>query len=283
MKSIISLILVLFAQVLAAQENPTEGAKPIVEEGKMLYRSEMASWLGTDLFLESYEERSNIGGYFSYAMGDRTRCVFFSLEDLPVIIGAIEFDSTFQVETAELDLNERSFSPLERDLFEIRNKALTEIQSDTLFKMYQNTNLNLIPLIWKGEKKVYVLTGPEIGGVVVFGNDYLITFDEGNHLLSKKALHRNLIPIYYGQEHAEGEEPVGAMHSHLPETGSYITATDICTLMLYSKYANWKTHSVVSERYINIWDCETNSLVVVKKDAFEKIEKDQKERKKEKD
>jgi hypothetical protein len=37
------------------------------------------------------------------------------------------------------------------------------------------------------------------------------------------------------------------MHSHLPETGDFITPTDICTLMPYEKFANWKTHNVVSK------------------------------------
>lgn len=52
----------------------------------------------------------------------------------------------------------------------------------------------------------------------------------------------------------EGEQET-TIHSHLPETGDYITATDICTLMLYEKAAKWKSHNVVSEKFLNIWDC----------------------------
>ena len=37
-------------------EQPYKKAQPIVEEGKLLYRSEMASWYGTDLFLANYKE-----------------------------------------------------------------------------------------------------------------------------------------------------------------------------------------------------------------------------------
>jgi hypothetical protein len=29
----------------------------------------------------------------------------------------------------------------------------------------------------------------------------------------------------------------GAMQCHLPEIGAFLTATDICTLMLYEKFA----------------------------------------------
>jgi hypothetical protein len=73
------------------QKNPTEEAQPIVAEGKLLYRLEMASWYGTDLFLENYKKRENIGGYFSYSDNDISNCIFFSKSDNPKVIGTISF------------------------------------------------------------------------------------------------------------------------------------------------------------------------------------------------
>lgn len=258
-----------------SQKNPTEEAKPIVAEGKLLYKSEMASWYGTDLFLEKYNNRENIGGYFSYTEKDISKCIFFSKTDNPKVIGSIAFDSTYNVKTAKIDLTERVFTKNENDLYQLRKIALSEVNSDTLFKNYKNTNLNLIPLINGKEKKVYVLTGPQQNGVVIFGNDYLLTFDKNNKLKLKKQLHKNLIPIYFGEEEEEEKEVEGAMHSHLPETGDFITATDICTLMLYEKFAKWKTHNVVSEKYLNIWNCETDQLIVLPMKAFKDIIEDQ--------
>ncbi|MBS1743765.1 MAG: hypothetical protein JST81_12090 [Bacteroidetes bacterium] len=262
---IISLLLQLHAM---AQENPTLLAQPIVAEGKRLYASEMASWYGTDLFVAAYKNRENIGGYFSYTIGDTSKCIFFSRAENPVVIGTIGFDSTYNVAKAKLSIAERNFTSLENDLYTIRKIALEAIVKDTLFKRYRNTNLNLIPLIYNNEKKLYVLTGPEQSGVVIFGNDYVIEFDAQNKIVSKKQLHRNLIPIEYGAVQKDGEEVVGAAHSHLPETGDFITATDICTLMLYEKIAKWKQHNVISAKYLNIWNCETNQLVVVPRDSI---------------
>ena len=282
MKKIQIFIILLINVGTLFSQNPTEKAQPIAEEGKLLYQSEMASWHGTDLFLERYDKRENIGGYFSYSENDAVKCVFFSRDSLPIVIGTITFDTTFRINTALVDLNERNLSKKETDLFVIRRAALIEIQTDTLFKTYENTNLNLIPLVKGNEKKVYVLTGPKVSGVVIFGNDYLISFDENNNVISKRALHKNIIPIYYGAEQNEGEDVFGAMHSHLPETGEFITPTDICTLMMYSKYANWKTHHVVSKEYLNVWNCETNSLTVVPMGTIDKISKDQDKRQKKK-
>jgi hypothetical protein len=282
MKKAMTLLLTLLSLSLFGQNNPTAEAQPIVAEGKLLYKSEMASWYGTDLFMENYKKNENIGGYLSYTENEKAICIFFSKEDKPKVIGTITFDSTYNLKTANLSLQEREFTGPENDLYEIRKLALSEINTDTLFKTYKNTNLNLIPLITGKEKKVYVLTGTESNNVVIFGNDYLLTFDENNKLLIKKQLHKNIIPVNYGGKEQENQKAVGAMHTHLPETGEFMTATDICTLMLYEKFAKWEQHIVVSEKYMNIWSCKTDQLTVIPRDAIDKINKD-KEKKGKKD
>lgn len=124
------------------------------------------------------------------------------------------------------------------------------------------------------------MTAPKTSGLVLFGNDYLLTFDANYTLLSKKMLHANLIPIEYGNE---TEQVEGTIHSHLPETGDFITATDICTLMLYAEYTQWKYHNVVSEKYVNIWNCKENTLGVVTVDSLDKIDKKSEKQKKKKE
>lgn len=273
MKNNFTFLILLLSIAVFAQDDLEAKTKPIIAEGKLLYKSEMASWYGTDLFLENYKQRENIGGYFSYTEAEINKCVFFSNAESPKVIGTISFDDSYNLEKAKTDLTERTFTKTEYDLYEIRKIALREIQSDTLFKTYSNTALNLIPLISSNEKKVYVLTGPQTSGVVIFGNDYLMTFDNENKLILKKQLHKNIIPINYKGDAAEGKTQVSTIHSHLPETGDFITATDICTLMLYEKFTTWKTHNVVSKNYLNIWDCETNELKVISMSTIDKINK----------
>lgn len=71
------LLLTLLAVTAFGQKSLTEKTEPVVTEGKLLYKSEMASWYGTDLFLEAYKQRENIGGYFSYTENEIAKCVFF--------------------------------------------------------------------------------------------------------------------------------------------------------------------------------------------------------------
>ena len=273
----LTILLTLFTISVFGQKNQEEQAAQIVAEGKLLYKTEMASWYGTDLFLERYKDRENIGGYFSYTEKEFAKCVFYSKAATPKVIGTISFDSTYSLESAQTDLNERDFSTLENDLYQIRKTAAEELNTNKggFFKFYQHTSPNIIPLINGAEKKVYILTGPKKSDVVIFGNDYLLMFDQNNKLISKKQLHQNIIPISYSNA-AQGE--VVEMHTHLPETGELITATDICTLMLYEKFANWTTHNVVSKKYLSIWDCKTDELLILPMSTVKKINKDQEKR-----
>ena len=274
MKRILFLLLTFVSLSAVAQTDLQTRIKTVVDEGKRLYRSEMASWYGTDLFLGNYKSRANVGGYFSYTTKEEvSKCIFFSKADKPRVIGTISFDKTFNPELAKIDLNEREFTTLENDLYAIRKIALTIINTDTLFKKYSNTDLNLIPLVYNNEKKVYVLTGPKQGGAVIIGKDYLLSFDSNNQQTGKKALHKNIIPVPYAGKQSDGTEIVSTLHSHLPETGDIITSTDICTLMLYEKYAKWKTHKVVSQKYLSTWDCAKDELTVMTMEEVEKMKK----------
>ncbi len=252
-------------------------AQEITEEGKFLYRLEMAAWHGTDIFLESFKEKARIGGYFTYIEKDTPKCLFFSKGDIPKVIGVVSFGDIKVVETVTIDFKERDFKQDEKELYTMRTTALQEIQQDTLFKKYTNTNFNLIPVIYKDERKVYVLTGPKKEGVVLFGNDYLMVFDKQDNLLEKKEIHRNLIPIKFEmEEQDESKKIVASVHSHAVETGEFITPTDICTLMLYGKFTGWKRHIVISENYVSIWDCISESLVIMTTEEYERMRDEEK-------
>lgn len=254
-----------FAQL--SIEELRKKAIPIVEEGKKLYQSEMASWYGTDLFLEVFQDRPAIGGYFSYDEGDAAKCIFYSKGEQPRVIGTISFESTYDPKKAVMSLTKRDFTSQEQALYQIRSNALTLVRTDTLFKHFKNTDLNLIPIISNGEKKVYVLTGPKQTGIIIIGNDYRITYDKDNHVKEKKQLHKNILSFQYGSN----DSTIESTHTHLPSTGDFITPTDICTLMLYEKFTTWKRHSVISKDYLSIWDCTTDKLSIIPMELIEKI------------
>lgn len=272
MKRLILTVLVLFSVHTFSQIGLDKIAKDIEEQGKELYRLETAAWHGTDIFLENFKNRERIGGYFSFIEKNTPKCLFFSRDIEPKVIGVISFGDIKLVETATIDYKERDFRPYEQDLYEIRAKAIEQVNQDTLYKKYSNTNLNLIPVIMNGKKEVYILTAPTTHGSVLFGNDYLLTFDENNNLIDQEVLHKNLIPVSY--ENKEENISIASVHSHSAGTGDFITPTDICTLMLYCPYTTWKQHIAVSKNYASVWDCETESLRIYTREQFIEIEEE---------
>jgi hypothetical protein len=245
-------------------------ADSISNEGKALYKSEWTSWYGTDIFSGKCKERRAMsGGYISYDTGQGLNNIFFSKGQNPVVLATISFGYDLNSNNYKLDTVNRKFSPVESELYTIRQTALAEINKDTLFKRYNHTSLNLVPIIHNNSKRVYVLTGAEVNGVVILGNDYLIDFDQNNSIVSKKRLHKNIIPIEYGKD--SSNVVVASMHTHLPESGEFITATDICTLMLYDKFTTWNQHIVMSKNFTSIWDCKKNMLAILTKEAWEKM------------
>ena len=272
-KLIISYALLLFALKASAQHKDTQRiTDSIVNEGKALYRSEWASWYGTDIFLaQCKEKRSSIGGYISYETPTGLNNVFFSKGNEPVALATTSFGNDFNEKNYKLDTIKRKLSVSEKELISIRQAVVKRMGTDTIFKYFNNTELNPIPFIKNGIKKVYILTGPKANGVVIFGNDYLISFNKQNDITDIKRLHKNLIAIPYHQATADSSKTEqAAVHSHLPETGDFITATDICTLMLYEKYTTWKQYYVFSKNYVSIWDCKKNELFEMTTEAWKK-------------
>lgn len=195
MRKLYLLIFIILGFLVTAQDLQTI-AKEIKEEGIKLYRSEMASWYGTDVFLANYKNNENIGGYFSYIKDNVPVCIFFSKENK--VIGSVAFPASYNPKDFKLDLTTRDFTDVERKYFNIRQKALQRIKADTIFRAYQNTNLNLIPIVDErknGQNKVYILTGTTQNNLVLFGNDYLVTFNKNNEIEKPERLHNSLIAM----------------------------------------------------------------------------------------
>ncbi len=275
----LSLVVSLFALLggATAQHDLPREAAEAVRVGRLLYASEQASWNGTDLFMERFpQKRDRIGGYLSYANGTGTTCLFFTAGDQPRSLARFTFDGSFNKATAVIDTSSGPLTADEEALRAMRSAALVLIRSDDLFVLYEKMNFNLIPLMDRGERSVYVLCGPTENGVMLFGNDYLIELDKNNKVRSRRKLHNNLIPVEFTSK--EGVDIIASTHSHVKETGDFITATDVCTLLLYSPFAPMTQHYVMSDKAVSIWDCRAHQLTVVDRKAWDRINKDQQER-----
>lgn len=276
----LSLLLICSAFTASAQKKDLAAIEnAIVSEAKVLYNSEWASWYGTDIFLAVCKDKANTqGGYLSYDDGKGMVNIFYSNDSIPKVIATISFGYNFDQNKYGLDTLKRGFNKQEKELYNLRKAALQHINTDTTFKNYNNTTLNPVPVIYKGKKKVYVLTGTNVNGVVIFGNDYRIDFDDKDRITEVTKMHNSIIPIYHSNKNETDSAKimVASMHSHVKGKDEFITVTDICTIMLYAKFTTWRTCYVLSDSYVSIWDVNKRALVIMTREAWDNIGKNEK-------
>jgi len=252
----------------------------ILDEGKLLFRLEKASWYGTDDFLVRFPNKlDSIGGYLSY-VNDKNQVIniFFKMGNTNHIFVRYQFDSIPEAKPITIDSLNYVATQTEIDLITIRQDALQKISdnSDNFFTFYKNTSFNLIPLITKGERKVFILTGPQISNLVIIGNDYLLTYDNKNRFVKKEKIHQSMLQYPYKSDKSDYKLET-TYHSHV--LSDCISSTDICTLLLYKDFVEWKQHYVISKKYVSIFDLEKENLVIITKKAWDKISKHRNEKK----
>jgi hypothetical protein len=244
----------------------------ILKEGQLLFRSEKASWYGTDEFLSKYPNlRDSIGGYLSYEGDDHHEFNIILTRENPFrILARLEFDSLPREKPISIDMTNRNPTQKERDLIIIRQDALNQIRSNSnhFFSLYTNTSFNLIPVISASERNVYVVTASTQSGVVIIGNDYLLKYDSQNKFISRKKIHNSMIQL---PAKNDTMDVTATMHSHV--ISKFIDPTDICTLLLYKDFVDWKQHLVISKKYVSIFDLDKQNLVILKRKTWDKINK----------
>lgn len=268
----IALILLLLSfnvTTLLAQPNSDK----VLKEGQLLFHLEKASWHGTDEFLSKFpEKRDRIGGYLSYEGDDGfIYNIFFDKNKHNEIIARFQFDNLPLSTPRFIDTLKHVPTQKEKDLITIRQDALERVNSnsDHFFTFYENTSYNFIPLITGNERIVYIITGPQTSGVILIGNDYLLKYNSENKFISKEKIHNSLVPI--STDIDSEDQTIATMHSHV--ISDIIDPTDICTLLLYKDFVEWKPHYVISKNYVSIFDVEKEELLIMKRKVWEKIAK----------
>lgn len=86
--------------------------------------------------------------------------------------------------------------------------------------------------------------------------------DRKNNFKDKSEIHNSMLQFFYKSENGENEI-TSSYHSHA--LSEYISSTDICTLLLYREFVEWKQHLVISEKEVSIFNLEQETLVTMKR------------------
>ena len=85
--------------------------------------------------------------------------------------------------------------------------------------------------------------------------------------LTKEKLHNSLIELQSRGKNDDNKVEA-TFHNHL--ISEYITQTDICTLLLYKDFSDWKIHYVLGSEHVSVFDMEKESLLIMTTEAWEK-------------
>lgn len=268
----------MLSSIFAYSQN--KETEKILNEGKLLFRLEKGSWYGTDDMLARFKtKKDSIGGYLSYENEEnKINTIFFSRFDSNKILVRYEFDSLPKTKPIKIDSKNHIASHLEKSLIKIRQDAKDRayLNEDKFFSFYENTALNFIPVINENGRNVFVLTGPQVSGVVLIGNDYKLEYNKKNEFVKKMKIHNSILQFPYKSDDPENKLKSTFQSLVLSE---YINSTDICTLLLYKDYVEWKQHYAMSKKYVSIFDLEKESLFTMKRKAWEKIYNNQSDKK----
>jgi hypothetical protein len=246
--------------------------KEIQNEAMILYKSEMASWNGGELFYSHFHSLAdNVGGYISYSDNDFEKCVMFSKGDTTKVLATFTFDSTFDSKLVKIEETKRNLSCLEKEYFDLRSKAIDMVLSDTFFVRYKNTTPNIIPIIDSKGKRVYILTGHHQNDIVIFGNDYLINFDNNNNPVKKIKLHKDIIVQKYEANRDPKKKDIDHYHRHDSNESQYATATDLCTLFMFNRLTKWDNYYVVSNDFTSLINCKKRDMKIINNHSLDNL------------
>lgn len=248
MKYLSFLILIsLFSGILPAQDIEMSEAElktkldSVLVEGNLLYKYEKVAWISTDLAMGNRTVKKDYAGFLVYQEQEEVRTIILG-KKTQNCIAEYSFESDFSKPKSE-KTESRELSNLEKNLIEVRDKIFESVfdkKYELLIPNGYSPNFILLPFAEK--YKLYVIMGTTQRDLIPFGNDYLFIADKNGKIESWQKFHSRLIP---GYTKMEGNKITELIHSHL-RTTPLITATDICTFMLYAPLYDIDAFSVYS-------------------------------------
>lgn len=215
----------------------------ILREGNLLYRLEKAAWISTDQAMEVPSVRNSFGGFLTYLRQDTVVAIIYDRMDFTKVIFELLFTDPANEPVAK-SLSKRTVTEYEKELILARDNIINGIiDNEYDVREPEGFSLNFVILPFEQGYKLYILTGTSQHNIIPFGNDYIFFANAEGEITRWRKFHSRLIPQ---STVGPGGEPITTMmHSHL-RSEPYISATDICTFMLYGGYYGLNEFGVYS-------------------------------------
>lgn len=247
-------------------------AEEALMEGKMLCALEKASLVAEGLVRSEFpDKRDEIGGYVSYSGGENIYAAFYDKDEPDAILFRFKFDSVPNRMPVSEEIGGSVSTPIEKKLISLRKAAVHEVVSNTwnFFRACDRSTFRFIPVIGKREDRVYILTSPVEDGYAFLGNDYMLVFDKKGGFVGRERLHEGVWKIPFKAKNPDNYMGT-IVHGH--DNSDLLLPTDICTILLYKEFAEWRKFQVVGTRHCYILQLATETLTVRKVEKARRAE-----------
>jgi len=246
MRLLVLSIFLFTCSLLSSQSQLTdiqikEKLDSILLEGNLLYRYERAAWISTDMVREKKNIKKDFFNYLVYNENDTVRAIMLNKKS--ECIYELRFVFQFDNPISDLVLT-RALNIKEQKLISVKSTIINNIVEQKIpAGSPEGYSLNMILMPKEDGYKFYIITGANKSGVIPFGNDFLFLTDDSGNIKSWKRFHSRLIAM--DAKGPDGEIVRETIHSHL-RIEPFISATDICTFMLYGKLCEQNSFQVYS-------------------------------------
>ena len=238
----------------------------ICVEGYNLYIAERVNWVSTDSLFAHYSIDDIGGSAIWQPTNNIWRVLFLDKEQKNIIL-----DLRYDVKSEEqvISYDKRPITEMEQSVIDKKNKMLEsalDLYGDSLRydPDYGRPNFDFVR-IDENTTRMYMLQGVERSGIIPFGNDFSVDFDNDGNPTAFRRYHHSLI--------ATPNDGEMAMHSHLKDN-PYITPTDVCNFQLYhGRMKQLNIFSTALDGFI-FYNVKSNFAMFVTREVVDKINKD---------
>ena len=197
----------------------------ICHEARMLYNAEKCAWNATDVCLAECKNVDKGNFILTYQVSeDYYSTILFNTEDWTCY-----FQYNWTQGKGSSIFEPRPVTEEEKGAYRLQMRLKNQIKQLKIVpddSSFGGMNMQILHLN-KDLIRVYFLQGAKGNYVIPFGNDFCFDFDSSDKMIAERKFHSGLLAAQW----EKGNPPVYLCHSHsgmLP-----ITATDICTFLLY--------------------------------------------------
>ena len=254
-KLLLTVLLFLFSSILLAQKIKFSESKlntqldVVLKEGNLLYKYLKSKNVATDSALANpiFNKPYPFWSYFTYKDNEQIKTIITMNND-KVCIAEYVFEDDF-TKPKYVKIEKRELSDKENTLIKMQikiNQQIPKPKYGVTFSYNYGCFANFLLVPDGNIYKLYIIIETDEENeedLIPFGNDYLFIANKKGKIKSWHNFHPEFIPWYPSDD---GNKEIEITHNHL-KNNPLITATDICTFMLYAPLYDINVLSVYSQ------------------------------------